>query len=183
MLNQITLTLAKLTKIFKLRLIIITISLALFYYINSNHEYVGTYDPCGYVGSYSDPETSDFCLKTSTDCCYATWELRGYVYNTCFSKKKMLIYGNKNISSAFVDQIMIDTVKVNISWTLFTKCNNTDDVVVSPDSQSPPDPYEAYDKRELSSLYGDYNEFADSLFDYVKMSVSRVFNFFFEFLY
>lgn len=97
------------------------------------------YDPCGYVGSSSNPNLPDTCLTTSDDCCYFAWKISGYVYYSCISKIKLYNnWGYNNMTFAFVNGINNPQYFETLDRLMYSKCANNTDIIESPSNQKAP---------------------------------------------
>jgi hypothetical protein len=92
------------------------------------------YDPCGYVGTSNEPDMTDLCLSTSTDCCYIKWTYLTNTYYACFSKKKVLnSTETKNLTLAFRKLLADQYVNGNMTFTTFSKCNDSSGIILTPE--------------------------------------------------
>jgi hypothetical protein len=92
------------------------------------------YDPCGYVGASNDPIITDFCLATSTDCCYIKWTYNTSTYYACVSKTKLIESAkNENITTGFTKLLSDSSLILNISYAISSKCNSTEGVIITPE--------------------------------------------------
>jgi len=98
------------------------------------------YDPCGYVGTSNEPDMTELCLSTSTDCCYIKWTYLADTYYACFSKSKVLksteVTRTKNLTIAFRELLADQYVKGNMTFTTFSKCNDSSGVILTPELKS-----------------------------------------------
>jgi hypothetical protein len=98
------------------------------------------YDPCGYLGTSSNPDHPDNCLIASPDCCYFAWKYLDYVYYACVSKRKLVDLNiSKNLSMAFISYIYDDDMAAYMKSAIYSKCNDNRGVITSPSDQSPPE--------------------------------------------
>lgn len=97
-----------------------------------------TYDPCAYVGTSNQPELPEFCLNTSSQCCYFAFKWDIYVYYSCINKNRLILTSKKkNMTASFIMDSADDVYPI-LNNIMYSNCSDNSDVVVSAVKKIPP---------------------------------------------